>query len=99
MKQALVRRLERLEELRAPAHTNYPVEGWGRLGKINAAILICAALREGGEAKKELDAANGSLNPERRAELSKTLEVARAIAATLAKFKLVSEGENHGITG
>ena len=85
MKKELLRRLEALEEWRSPAHTSYPVEG--PRGKINRAILIGAALREGAEAREELEAANGTLDPERRAKLSKTLEAARAITATLTKHR------------
>ncbi len=85
MKKEVLRRLEALEECRAPTHTNYPVEG--PRGKINRAILIFAALREGAEAKEELDASNGTLDPERQAKLRKILEAARSIAATLTKYR------------
>ena len=85
MKLALERRVKALEEWHEPAHTNYPVEGWGWSAKINAAILICAALREGETAREELAAANGSLDPERRAELTKRLKAAGEIAKTLAQ--------------
>ncbi len=83
----MLRRLEALEECRAPAHTNYPVEGRGRVATLNRAILIGAALREGAEAREELDAANGTLDPARRVKLSKTLAAARLITATLTKYR------------
>ncbi len=85
MKKEVLRRLKALEECRAPAHTNYPVEGRGRVATLNRAILIGAALREGAEAREELDA--GTLDPERRAKLSKTLAAARLITATLTKYR------------
>ncbi len=87
MKKEVLRRLEALEEWRAPARTNYPVEGRGRVATVNLAILIGAALREGADAKEELDAANGTLDPERRAKLSKTLAAARLITVTLTKYR------------
>ena len=87
MKKELLRRVEALEEWRAPARTYYPVEGRGEVATINLAILIYAALRAGAEAREELDAANGTLDPERRAKLSKTLAAARLITATLTKYR------------
>ncbi len=87
MKKEVLRRLEALEECRAPTHTNYPVEGRGRVATLNRAILIGFALRLGAEAREELDAANGTLDPERRAKLSKTLAAARLITATLTKYR------------
>ena len=82
MKKNVLRRLEALEEWRAPGRTNYPAEN-----RLSAAILIGFALRLGAEAREELDAANGTLDPKRRAKLSKTLEVARSITATLTKYR------------
>ncbi len=87
MKKEVLRRLEALEECRAPTHTNYPVEGRGLAATLNLAILIGFALRLGAEAREELDAANGTLDPKRRAKLIKTLESARFIAATLTKYR------------
>ena len=87
MKREVLRRLEALEEWRTPAHTNYPVEGRGAAATLNRAILIALALRKGAEAREELDAANGTLDPERRAKLNKTLEAARRIGATLRKHR------------
>ena len=81
MKKEILRRIEALEEWRFPAHTNYPVEGRGRHAMTNLAILIGATLRAGGAAREELDAAGASLNPERRAKLTKALDAARFFCA------------------
>ena len=88
MKNALVRRLERLEERRSVWHrTNQP------LSTFEIARLVCSALRQGAEARKELDAADASLSPSRRAELTKTIEGVRKVAAMLKKHDPAKEVE------
>ncbi len=57
---------------------------------------ICFALRLGGNAKEELDADDGSMDPMGRAKLEEQVAAARRIAATLAKYspaKQVETGE------
>jgi len=93
VKQGLVKRLVALEQRHAQAREQHPAFQGGRMGTIHAAILISAALREGGMAGEELAAANGSLDPKRRAELTKALEAARSIAATLKACRPAKESE------
>lgn len=83
---ALERRIEALEERQALYRQ--PVKS---LSTLKAALLILATMREGEEAEKEVAAANGCLDPERRAKLTKTVEVARSIAATVAKSSASQE--------
>ena len=80
MKMALERRVTALEEWQA--RWKRPVES---MPTFEAARRILATMREGANAKEELAAANGSLDPARRAKLTNRVEVARSIAATLAK--------------
>ncbi len=47
----------------------------------------------GGVAREELDAADASLSSARRAELTKTLETARSVVATLAKYGVTTQVE------
>ncbi len=82
MKQSWTKRLEHLEAAAAPHHHEKPPEG--RLGQILTAQKIAFALRLGGNAKEELAEAGATLKPERHAELTKTLEGARRVAAALA---------------
>ena len=72
-----VRALERL----APAQS--PTEP---ISTTEAARLLCFLMREGVEAQKEIDAADASHDPERRAELTKRLWLGRSAASTLAKY-------------
>ena len=98
MRKALVRRIERLEDRQATAQQlEEQWSGWS--AAIHDAMVIGLALQLGANAREELDAANGSLDPGRRAELTKRVEGARSIAAMLRKYKQVSEGERYGITG
>ena len=78
---------KRLRALESAAQPQRPEEQrGGRLAKIHTAIAICFALRRGGRAKEELEAEDTSLDPGRRAELTKRLEGARSIASALAKY-------------
>ena len=80
MKQAFLKRLERLEDRQAP------VVGPAGLysGPLGEAILIAFALRRGSRAKEGLAEAGVSLGTTRRAELEEHLEGARQVAAALA---------------
>ena len=78
MKKEVLRRLKALEERRVPA------QEVSDLSTLERAMYIGLALRK---AADELDAANGTLHPERRAKLSKTLAAARLITATLTKYR------------
>ncbi len=82
MKQSWTKRLENLEAAAAPHHHEKPPEG--RLGTILAAQSICFALELGKRAIADLAEAGGTLKPKRHAELTKTLEGARRVAAALA---------------
>ena len=79
MKQ-IERRIRALESAAAPQ--------W-RVEKVTSttdkAILVCFALREGVEANDQLIEAGASLDAERRAELTETLQVARSIATALGR--------------
>ena len=76
--------LERLEAASAPHHDEkLPA---GKLGRILNAQRLGFALRLGGNAREELDVADASLNPGRRAELTKRLDLARSIASALEKY-------------
>ena len=81
MKQSILRRLERLEAWQAPiAGPEGPYSG-----VVGNAITVGFALRVGGNAREELDAADASMGPERRTKLTEQVAAARRIAATLAE--------------
>ena len=84
MKQSLIKRLEHLEGRQAQAQ-RLEEERSGKLAAIHDAMAIGLALRVGGNAREELDAANGSLDLERRMKLTEQVAAARRIAATLTK--------------
>ncbi len=91
MKQSFLRRLERVEARQGLWQR--PPETFSRL---ETALRIGFALRVGGNAREELDAADASMGPERREELNEQVAAARRIAATLAKYspaKQVEPGE------
>ena len=85
MKQSWIKRLDHLEDrqtvLQRPAETFSPME-------LARRVAFVVAL--GGVAREELDA-DASLDPARRAELTKTLETARSIASALAKCSRSAE--------
>ncbi len=97
MKRSLIKRLERLEDRHAVVKSSSRPDAetlvkafkdpqrrkWAVL---HTAIAIAFALRVGGNARVEHDAADASLDPGRRAELTKRLEGARSIASALAKY-------------
>ena len=85
MRAALERRVQALELM---GHMEGPSSA---MNMLELAMYIGLALRRGGEARKELDAADASLKPERRAELTKQLEGARKIAKVLAKSRPAEE--------
>ena len=82
MKQSLIKRLERLEA--RPASFAGPEGPYS--GVIGNAILICFALREGGNALEEITEAGAALDPERHAKLTETLEGARKVAAAVVRY-------------
>ncbi len=84
MKLSLMKRLEHVEQRQVRA-LRLEDQRSERQAAIHDAMVIGNALRVGGNAREELEAANGSLDPSRRAELVKTVEAARSIAALLAK--------------
>ena len=81
MRAALERRVQALELV---GHMAGPSSA---LSTLETVMFIGLALRRGGRAKAALDAAGTSLEPERRAELTKTLEGARVIGKVLAKYR------------
>ena len=85
MKAFLERRVRALELM---GHMEGPISV---MNMLELAMYIGLALRRGGCAKAELDAADASLNPERRVKLAKTLEGARVIAKVLAKSRSAEE--------
>ena len=87
------RRLRALESLEEPERQ--PEGEFGRElargSKMFVALAVYHCLREGGEARKELDAADDSLDPERRAELTEQIEAARKITTALEKYSTANE--------
>ena len=87
MKQSWIKRLDHLEGRQAlsrgPGETLSPME-------LARRVAFVVAL--GGVAKEELDAADGSLDPARRADLTKQLETARRVASLLANETPLTEG-------
>ena len=86
MNVALERRVERLEERGAiwqPAAFDLAKKH----GTLELAKIVLHGLRLGAGAKTELDADDGSLSPERRAELTKTLEAAREVVKGLRESR------------
>ncbi len=77
------RRLRALESAAAPQRPTVPLES---MPMFEVARRLLFTIREGVEARKELDAADASLNLGRRAELTKRLDLARSIASTLEKY-------------
>ncbi len=77
------RRLRALESAAAPQRPTVPLES---MPMFEVARRLLFTIREGVEARKELDAADASLNPGRRAELTKRLDLARSIASALEKY-------------
>ena len=88
MKQSWIRRIERLEDRQA--HRRCPGE---TLPPIEVARRVLFMVAEGKEAKRVLDAAGASLSSAHRAELTKTLEMARSVVATLAKYGVTTQIE------
>ncbi len=78
MKQALIKRLERVEERQSLWRPRGEA-----VSRLETALRIAFALRLGANAKEELAEAGASLKPERRAELGEHLAAARSIAMTL----------------
>lgn len=81
MKAALERRVQALELM---GHMEGPSSA---MNMLELAMYIGLALRRGGEARKELDAADASLEPERRVKLTKILEGARVVGKLLANYR------------
>lgn len=82
MKQALVRRLERVEQrLAIGKDRDGKRASW--MNTLELAMYAGLALRLAGRAKEALEAAGTSLDPERRVELTKVLEGARKIGKAL----------------
>ena len=86
MKQSWIKRLDHLEDRQGV--WRQPGETFSRVEIARRTAFVMAL---GGVAKEELDAADDSLDPARRAELTKTLETARSIASALAKCSRSAE--------
>ena len=84
MKQSFMKRLEHVEQRQVTA-LRLEDQRSERWEAIHLAMEIGLVLRRGVNAREELDAANGSLEPSRRAELEEQLAVARSIATALEK--------------
>ncbi len=85
MKQGMLKRLDALEARQVTA-LRLEDQRSERQAAIHDAMVIGNALRLGGNAREELDVADASLNPGRRAELTKRLDLARSIASALEKY-------------
>ncbi len=79
MKASVLRRLEALEERRA----RWAVRSVERISTTEAARLIAATLRQGVEAKEQLEVMGEDVSEDIRAPLTKAVEVARHIASLL----------------
>ena len=77
--------MKRLEHVEARQVTALRLEDQRseRMEAIHNAMVIGKALRLGGNAREELNAADSSLKPDRRAELEEQLAAARSIASAL----------------
>ena len=82
MKAALLKRVESLEE-RQVIDQRLEEQRSRQEVILQTAIAICYALTVGGKAKEELDAADSSMDPKRRAKLEEHVAAARSIATTL----------------
>ena len=82
MKAALLKRIESLEE-RQVIGQRLEEQRSRQEVNLHTAIAICYALTVGGNAKEELDAADSSMDPKRRAKLEEHVAAARSIATTL----------------
>ena len=83
MKAALVKRLEHLEN-RQVAALRLEDQRDGRMAAIHLAQGVGFALKVGIRAQGDLEAADASIDPDRRAKLQQQVEAATSIAALLA---------------
>ncbi len=83
MKASIARRLQHLEE-RQSIGQRVEEQRSRREVILQTAIAIGFALTVGGNAREELDAADGSMDPKRREKLTEQVALARRIAETLA---------------
>ena len=82
MKQSVMKRLEHVEARQVMAlRLEDQRSKWS--ATLHAAMLVGNALQRGVNAREELDAADASLKPDRRAELEEQLAAARSIASAL----------------
>ncbi len=77
------RRLRALESAAAPQRPTVPLES---MPMFEVARRVLFTIQEGVRAREEIDEAGASLKPERHAELTKRLELARSTASALAKY-------------
>ncbi len=91
MKQSMIKRLERVEDRQNLGRRSG--ETSESMPPIEVARRVLFMVAEGKEAKRVLDAAGASLSSARRAELTKTLETARSVVATLAKYGVTTQVE------
>ena len=84
MKQSFMKRLKHVEERQARGrrHEDQRSE---RMEAIHLAMSVGFALRLGVKAQEDLAAANGSIDPSRRARLEQQVAAAESIAAVLVK--------------
>ena len=61
------------------------------MSRTEVARRVAFVLAEGGEARKELEAAGASLGPEPRAELAETIKVAETVARALEEASPADE--------
>ena len=95
MKQSFMKRLEHVEQRQVTA-LRLEDQRSEREAAIYNAMVVGNALQLGGDAREELDADDGSMDPKGRAKLEEQVAAARRIAATLAKYspaKQVETGE------
>lgn len=88
---AIERRVRALEES-ARGRWSGPLESLPTFEVARRGLFL---IGRGAQAKKELEETGTELDPERRAELSKRLKVARGMAAVLAKYP-AQEGVDYG---
>ena len=96
MKQSMIKRLERVEDRQALGQRSGETIESMPIFEVARRILFAIAMGE--DAKKKLDAADTSLSSARRAELTKTLEAARSLVATLAKHGVPTQFETGELT-
>ena len=81
------RRLQALERFESPPEPQGEhARELARGNKLHIALHIAFVLRQGGEARKELDTAGASLDPESRAEFTEHIKAAETLAKALEEL-------------